>query len=158
MAENKFVKTRQELTDKYFDGLPVYEERNMGLVSLLSDLQHMYTSGNDKQSEYWNTILNDIKSILIEDRNRPDIKSIEARINANIEYQTTAEHLKHKAIEQIKKEAEIIGIVSYVSEYIQWDPKKAIRIAQELLVDVNLHGYKVVDLDRPETNLEAIEK
>jgi hypothetical protein len=73
------------------------------------------------------------------------MKTIEERIENNIRYQTTAEHLKDKPIDQIKSEAEIIGIVGYISEYIQWDPKRAINIAEGLLEDVNLHDYQVIN-------------
>jgi hypothetical protein len=73
------------------------------------------------------------------------MKTIEERIEDNIKYQTTAEHLKDKPIDQIKDEAEIIGIVGYISEYIQWDPKRGINIAEGLLEDVNLHSYQVVN-------------
>lgn len=63
----EFTRNRKELAEKYFHGMKEYEEYNMGLITLLSDFQHQYTSGNDKQSVYWNTVLNDIKSILIQD-------------------------------------------------------------------------------------------
>lgn len=56
-----FMTTRKELADKYFDGMDVYEEGNMGIVSLLSDVQHMISD------KHYIEILNDIKSILITD-------------------------------------------------------------------------------------------
>ena len=74
------------------------------------------------------------------------MKSIEERIKENIQYQTNAEHLKDKSLEEIERDAEIIGVASYISEYIQWDSKKAINIAEELLEDVNLHTFRVVNL------------
>ena len=73
------------------------------------------------------------------------MKSIEERIEDNKRYQTTAEHLKDKPVDQIKEEAEIIGIVGYISEYIKWNPKMAIDIAEGLLEDVNLHDYQVLN-------------
>lgn len=64
----KYCKTRQELAKKYFDTFgdgvnSIYAKGNMGIVTLLSDVQH------NLKEKYWVEILNDIKSILIsEDR------------------------------------------------------------------------------------------
>jgi hypothetical protein len=44
-----------------------YEEHNLGIITLISDFQHQYTSSNDQESRYWNTVLNNIKSILLQD-------------------------------------------------------------------------------------------
>lgn len=63
----EYTKNRKDLAEKYFHCMKEYEEHNMGIITLLSDLQHQYTSGKDKQSQYWNAVVNDIKSILIQD-------------------------------------------------------------------------------------------
>ena len=67
VAEN-----RQELSQKYFGGWggveSVYARGNLGIVSLLSDLQEQINCGfNTGSAEHYRQILNDIKSILIED-------------------------------------------------------------------------------------------
>ena len=59
----KFTSTRKELCDKYFQGFDAYEKGNMGIISLLSDIQHMHSC------EYSNQILNDIKCVLKNDNN-----------------------------------------------------------------------------------------
>jgi hypothetical protein len=51
--------TRQELSDKYFHGCKIHGASNMGIVSLLSDVQH----GCEDSRE----ILNDVKRVLIQD-------------------------------------------------------------------------------------------
>lgn len=65
--------SRQEIAGQYFntfgDGISsVYAKGNMGIVTLLSDLQHQielgFTAG---EKEYWRKVLNNIKSVLIED-------------------------------------------------------------------------------------------
>jgi len=68
----EFNKNRKDLAEKYFHGMKEYEEHNMGIITLLSDFQHQYTSRNDKQSKYWNTVLNNIKSVLLNDFNQND--------------------------------------------------------------------------------------
>ena len=58
---------RKELEAKYFPLLGVFS-KNMGMVSLLSDLQEyliMTCGEDDKHMMHYNTILNEIKSILI---------------------------------------------------------------------------------------------
>lgn len=63
--------TREELARKYFtfeSTIQQYKEGNMGIISLLSDCQEMinlYVRGDS--GEHYREILNDIKSILIED-------------------------------------------------------------------------------------------
>lgn len=72
----KWVKTRQELADKYFSifgELPTafntYAKGNLGIISLLSDIQEILDQqGSLIGREYWINILNDIKSILIQDQ------------------------------------------------------------------------------------------
>ena len=56
--------TRAELAAKYFDGCPGYDRGNMGIIALLSDVQHGTPDSND--------ILNDIKAILIADHKQKD--------------------------------------------------------------------------------------
>jgi hypothetical protein len=80
MRENKHTgekncESRDELAQRYFDTFgdgikSVYAEGNMGIITLLSDLQHQMEIGfSPEQKEYWRVILNDIKCILIkEDR------------------------------------------------------------------------------------------
>jgi len=69
----KYCENRKELADKYFNitgatGLNVYAEGSLGIVTLLSDLQHMVARGfNAQEKEYWREVMNDIKCILIED-------------------------------------------------------------------------------------------
>jgi hypothetical protein len=70
----KITENRQELANKYFDigsgqgGLGVYAVGNLGIVTLLSDLQEQIRCGFDKGSaEHYRQILNDIKCILITD-------------------------------------------------------------------------------------------
>ena len=57
--------TRKELAEKYFH-LPFYEKGNMGMISLLSDVQHV-VSYLEIDEEHYRQILNDIKSILSQD-------------------------------------------------------------------------------------------
>ena len=59
----QFTKTRQELSDKYFQGSGDYAKGNLGLVALLSDIQEAI--GNTNGQEMW--LINDIKSVLIQD-------------------------------------------------------------------------------------------
>ena len=67
------METREELAQKYFntfgDGIKsVYAKGNMGIVTLLSDLQTEMAMGVSGQNiDYWRRILNDIKCILIKD-------------------------------------------------------------------------------------------
>jgi hypothetical protein len=63
----EYTKNRKELAEKYFHGMKEYEEHNLGIITLISDFQHQYTSSNDQESRYWNTVLNNIKSILLQD-------------------------------------------------------------------------------------------
>jgi len=69
----KVCSTRQELADKYFDygtghgGLGVYAVGNLGMVTLLSDLQEEVAMSNISSKEHYRQILNDLKGILIQD-------------------------------------------------------------------------------------------
>ena len=65
VAEN-----RAELAKKYFifeSSIKQYSEGNMGIVSLLSDLQEEIGMSNSSSREHYRQILNDIKCILIQD-------------------------------------------------------------------------------------------
>jgi hypothetical protein len=55
------VSTRQELADRYFSGMDIYAKDNLGIISLLSDLQHIISD------KHYIQILNDIKCILVMD-------------------------------------------------------------------------------------------
>ncbi len=68
-AKKEATKTREELVEKYFDGLPSYKIGNMSLVSLLSDLQTELQMGllAGRNAGHYAEILNDIKRILITD-------------------------------------------------------------------------------------------
>ena len=64
------TETRKELAARYFGGLEmVYGEGNMGIVSLLSDVQETIARSerNPQTAEHYRVILNDIKCILIRD-------------------------------------------------------------------------------------------
>ena len=66
LTNEQVCQTREELAKRYFimfgEGVEsVYSKGNMGIVTLLSDLQHAFPN------EYWNKVLNDIKCILITD-------------------------------------------------------------------------------------------
>lgn len=66
------TETREELAVKYFntfgDGIKsVYAKGNMGIITLLSDLQEEIGMSQIKLKEHYRQILNDIKCILIED-------------------------------------------------------------------------------------------
>lgn len=63
------TETREELVNKYFDGLPSYKMGNMSIVSLLSDLQTELQMGllAGRNAQHYAEILNDIKRILITD-------------------------------------------------------------------------------------------
>ena len=70
---------RSELAKKYFDTFgdgikSVYAEGNMGIVTLLSDLQHEvdFNFENRGKAEYWRCILNDIKCILINEERKAE--------------------------------------------------------------------------------------
>jgi asparagine synthetase A len=66
----QFTENRKELSQEYFDSLnSVYEIGNMGIVTLLSDLQHQIAVGfkDQREKDYWNRILNNIKCVLIQD-------------------------------------------------------------------------------------------
>lgn len=67
---------REELCKKYFDGLKVYSENNMGIVTLLSDTQELLAMSvrNKKEAEHYRQILNDIKCVLIEDNKKRSSK------------------------------------------------------------------------------------
>ena len=89
----QYTKNVAELANKYFNTtgdtpitLNTYAEGNMGIITLLSDLQHsIEATGNfagdtsGKLKEYWRCILNDIKCILIEEdkKNRPNVNTEE---------------------------------------------------------------------------------
>ena len=77
---------REELVEKYFGGMNVYAEGNMGLVTLLSDLQHeIQALPNKGAAEHYRQILNDIKCILIEDvRATREKKEAEQEFNAHL--------------------------------------------------------------------------
>ena len=70
------TQTRAELVKKYFtfeSSIKQYSEGNMGIISLLSDLQELLSMGwaIDKENrEHYRQILNDIKCILIEDEKK----------------------------------------------------------------------------------------
>jgi len=61
----KVCSTRKELADKYFDGMDIYAKDNLGIISLLSDVQQLME--NTFPNNHYNQILNDIKCILIMD-------------------------------------------------------------------------------------------
>jgi hypothetical protein len=68
------TETREELAQKYFntfgDGIKsVYAKGNMGIITLLSDLQGIvdFSVMAPKNKEYWRKAINDIKGVLIED-------------------------------------------------------------------------------------------
>lgn len=69
--EIEYIKTRKELADKYFQGISQYAQGNLGLVTILSDIQQIfqqiYPPPDKSDCVYWDTILSEIKSILIED-------------------------------------------------------------------------------------------
>ena len=67
----QYCSTRQELAKKYFDTFGdgvegVYAKGNMGIVTLLSDAQHVIGDA------HYVEIMNDIKSILIEDMKKAE--------------------------------------------------------------------------------------
>lgn len=63
-----FCKTREELAKKYFKEMAsFYEKGNMGIVALLSDTQERMMMALGNEGEYWREILNDIKSVLVEE-------------------------------------------------------------------------------------------
>jgi len=75
------AETRQELANKYFDigtgqgGLGIYAVGNLGIITLLSDLQEEISRSNIGSREHYRQILNDIKCILIEDeKKKGDLK------------------------------------------------------------------------------------
>jgi len=66
------AETRMELAKKYFtfeSTIKQYSEGNMGIVSLLSDVQELISSRSisPNSSEHYRQILNDIKCVLIND-------------------------------------------------------------------------------------------
>jgi hypothetical protein len=66
------TETRMELAQKYFEGSEhCYGNGNIGIISLLSDLQHEleYSSNPIFVKEHYRIIINDIKLILIHDDN-----------------------------------------------------------------------------------------
>lgn len=82
MRQNKYTsekntETRKELAERYFGSLTaigeqigndIYGDTNMGIISLLSDLQHHIVCGfNKDESEHYRVILNDIKCVLVQD-------------------------------------------------------------------------------------------
>jgi len=75
--EKPFVSTREQLGTKYFSTgegtLDSYARSNLGMITLLSDLQHILQVSMD-HPEYWNEILNDVKGVLIEDMTKPITK------------------------------------------------------------------------------------
>ena len=71
------TETREELAVKYFGPLSSvgggYAKGNMGIISLLSDLQERLGMGgtlSERESKNYRILLNDIKCILIEDHNK----------------------------------------------------------------------------------------
>ena len=62
--------TREELAQRYFMGMDVYGKSNLGIVSLLSDVQHALGTQNPDTLEHYRQLLNDIKCVLIEDMKR----------------------------------------------------------------------------------------
>lgn len=60
----QICETRKELSEKYFDGFSAYELGNLGIISLLSDLQHVVNN------EHYRQVLNDIKCILRTDERK----------------------------------------------------------------------------------------
>jgi len=67
-------KSRKEIAEKYFstfgEGIgSVYAEGNMGIITLLSDLQHevAFNFENKEKANYWRGVLNDIKCTLSND-------------------------------------------------------------------------------------------
>jgi hypothetical protein len=76
----QYCESREELAQRYFntfgEGIgSVYAQGNMGIVTLLSDLQHQIEFGfGAKEKEYWRELLNDVKCVLIQE----DVKKEEA--------------------------------------------------------------------------------
>ena len=65
-TKTRFAETRKELAEKYFSfgsTIETYSKGNMGLVSLMSDIQESINFGCVGQHEI--DILNDIKCVLI---------------------------------------------------------------------------------------------
>ena len=69
--------TRKEFAEKYFNfvsSIQQYSQGNMGIVSVLSDLQHEVESHLPAGTkEHYRQILNDIKCILIKDDEMKEI-------------------------------------------------------------------------------------
>jgi len=62
VTKKKYCESREELGKKYFGSLAeIYAKNNMGIVTLLSDVQH------NLSEQYWIDVLNDIKAVLITD-------------------------------------------------------------------------------------------
>ena len=66
------TRTREELHKKYFEGLEaIYNESlNVGIVSLLSDVQEIiarFVVDNSGKAEHYRELLNDVKAVLIQD-------------------------------------------------------------------------------------------
>ena len=69
----KNTETRKEFAERYFPGVELaYGQGNLGMVTVLSDLQHQIGFGFDGATmEHYRVALNDIKCILIgEDRSK----------------------------------------------------------------------------------------
>ena len=78
LAFYTYTENRDELSERYFPGLKEhYADGNMGMISLMSDLQGFigFNLGETKETQYWNRVLNDLKGVLIrEDQAREDLK------------------------------------------------------------------------------------
>ena len=66
----KYTENREELAEKYFEGFSAYKTGNLGVIGLLSDLQHEVLYSDIKLKEHYRQILNDIKCILITDEQK----------------------------------------------------------------------------------------
>jgi hypothetical protein len=68
VTDEQVCENREDLAEKYFDGITgEYAKSNMGIITLLSDLQHEITALRPDIAEHYRQILNDIKLILIKD-------------------------------------------------------------------------------------------
>ena len=72
-TEERNTETRKELAGRYFvEMASVYEQNNMAIISLLSDVQEQLKHIPSKAvAEHYRVILNDIKCVLIEDCCQP---------------------------------------------------------------------------------------
>ena len=65
------TESRKELSDRYFGGMEFYGQDNMGMITLMSRLQHQVENGfTPKTAEYYIKVLNDMKALMIEDNKK----------------------------------------------------------------------------------------